>query len=324
LGHEPEAGVKSYLGQVADGSRQDGRWSRLRHLARANYAHNYINWVRRRSNDLDYLTRAGAIEQRLLQPWHRQRVRTTSAQKFHDLDYNVERGVLPIEHVRNLRAELFAQPVYYDPYVASFEFRGRPHETQHPFLYMDPQALVMSPHFLHICANAELIAFCREVLGPAAALSWAWAWITNPGVENYQNQNWHRDSSEPLNFIRAFVPLNDIVGLEDGPTALIPGSSRIAEFREVRRFSDAELSALQAKLGAGMIQADAGDVYYVNTMAIHRGLAPRKRRAILSLLVSLSPSHRTPAIVRTKLRDLPEAVRDTVAANRRFFRFLID
>jgi ectoine hydroxylase-related dioxygenase (phytanoyl-CoA dioxygenase family) len=67
------------------------------------------------------------------------------------------------------------------------------------------------------------------------------------------------------------VPLQSVVDLDDGPTALIPGSSHVDSFREVRRFSDEDLAPLTAELGAGMIQADAGDVYFMNTMAIHRG-----------------------------------------------------
>jgi hypothetical protein len=316
--------VKSYHRQVAEGQRKDGRWARLSYLAKANYAHLYINRLRRHSNEAAYLNRAGSIERRLLQPWHRASQRTARAEKFDNLDYYVERSAIPLEHIHGLRAALFDQTVYYDPYVVGYEHHGRAEESHHPFLYMDSQTLFANPHFLHICANQEIIAFCREVLGPRAALSWAWSWITNPvlGI-NYQNQNWHRDSSEPLNFVRIFVPLQDIAGLDDGPTALIPGSSHETAHREVRRFTDDDLAEVQARRGAGMIQADAGDVYFVNTMALHRGVPPVRRRAILSLLVSLSPSHRTPGIVPLQFSQFPEAVRDTVAANRRFFRYLI-
>jgi hypothetical protein len=323
LENAPEGGIPSYRQQVENGQRKDGRWARLSYFARANYAHNYINWVRKRSNDASWLTRAGRLEHRLVQPWHHPPTPTERAEKFARQDYYVERGAIALGHVAGLHADLFAQPAYYDPYISDFRFEGRPDQTSHPFLYMEAQALFANPHFLAICASREIMAFCREILGPAAALSWAWSWITNPGVTEYQNQNWHRDSSEPLNFVRIFVPLQNIVGLADGPTALIPGTSGIADFRDVRRFSDQEMAGLQAERGAGMIQADAGDAYFVNTMALHRGVTPAKRRGMLSLLVSLSPSHRTPAIIRLRLADLPEHVREIVAANRRFFRFLV-
>ncbi|MBW8753153.1 MAG: phytanoyl-CoA dioxygenase family protein [Sphingomonadales bacterium] len=323
LGTRCDGMVKPYLQQVAEGQREDSEWARLRYLARANYAHLYVNRLRRHSNEAGYLKCAGLIERRLLQPWYRPPARSERAEKYETLDYYIERRVIPLDHVAGLRADLFAQQVYYDPY-ADLEFRGRPEQTGHPLLYMDSQALFANPHFLSICANPEIIAFCREVLGPGAALSWAWSWITNPVPgDNYQTQNWHRDCAEPLNFVRVFVPLHDIVGLEDGPTALIPGSSHETGYRQVRRFSDDDLAELLARRGAGMIQADAGDVYFVNTMALHRGVAPTRQRAILTLLVSLSPSHRTPGIVKLKPSQLPEPVREVVRENRRFFRYLV-
>lgn len=315
--------VKSYLQQVAEGQRKDSEWARLRYLAKANYAHLYINRLRRHSNEAAYLKRASGLERRLLQPWHRPAAPSERAEKYDATDYHVERGIVPLDAIAALRDDLFDQPIYYDPY-AGFEYRGRPEFTSHPLLYMDSQALFANPHFLAICANPEMIAFCREVLGPRAALSWAWSWISNPvRGDNYQTQNWHRDCAEPLNFVRVFVPLHDIVGLEDGPTALVPGSSKEEGYREVRRFNDADIAELTARRGAGMIQADAGDAYFVNTMALHRGVAPARQRAILTMLVSLSPSHRTPAIVKIKRAQLPEPVRAVVAANPAFFRYLI-
>ncbi|MDE2405643.1 MAG: hypothetical protein KGM17_13330 [Sphingomonadales bacterium] len=323
LGHEPEAGVHSYLAQVGEGSRRDGAWARLRHLARVNIAHNYIHGVRRRSNALDWLDRAGRIEQRLLQPLHRPGPLTERAQKFRDLDYAVGQGMVPVSLVAALRDEIFAAGHYHDPYQPDFAHHGPPELSDHPLLYMEARALHGSASFLRICANPGFIAFCHEVLGPAAALTWAWAWISNPAASNYQNQNWHRDSAEPLNFIRCFVPLNPIAGIEDGPTALIPGSSRAPECREVRRFSDDDIAPLQARYGAGIVGAEPGDMYFVNTMAVHKGVTPQRRRALLSLLVSLGPSHRTPSIVPVRFADQPEDVKDVVGAHRRFFRHLV-
>lgn len=316
--------VRSYFQQVAEGQRKDGPFARLRYLAKANYAHAYINRLRRRSNEAGFLDRAGMIERRLLQPWHREAARSERAEKYATMDYHVEHSVVPLDHIAALRADLFDQPVYYDPY-ADLEYRGRPEYSGRPLLYMDSQTLFSNPHFLAICANPAIISFCREVLGPRAALSWGWSWITNPVPgDNYQTQNWHRDCAEPLNFVRVFIPLHDIAGLEDGPTALVPGSSKEEGYREVRRFSDQDIAELTARRGAGIIPADAGDVYFVNTMALHRGVAPTRQRAILTLLVSLSPSHRTPAMVKLKRAQLPETVREVVSRNRSFFRYLID
>lgn len=107
------------------------------------------------------------------------------------------------------------------------------------------------------------------------------------------------------------------------PTELIPGTSRLRQWYDVRRFQDAELQALKEEKGAGVVLAEVGDVYFLNTFALHRGTPPQRPRAILSLLVSLGPSHRTPSIRRIDLGQQPDAVRRAIAANRSFFRHIL-
>jgi hypothetical protein len=189
---------------------------------------------------------------------------------------------------------------------------------------MDSQTLLENDNFLEICADQRLINFCREALGPSAALSWAWSWISQPSQVPYQNQNWHRDCAEPLNFIRIFVPLEPIESRSDGPTEIIPGTSGLREFYDVRRFSDNELAPLKQAMGAGVVLANPGDVYFLNTFALHRGTPPMKRRAILTLLVSLSPSHRTPSIQKRRINTLPDRLRVMVRENKSFFRHLFE
>jgi hypothetical protein len=44
---------------------------------------------------------------------------------------------------------------------------------------------------------------------------------------------------------------------------------------------------------------------------------------MLTLLVSLSPSHRTPSIRRLARGSVPQRLRKAIAANARFFRHII-
>jgi hypothetical protein len=67
LGDTPEAGIKTYHAQVAEGTRRDTPLARLKYLAKTNYAYNYIWWLRTRSNDPAYIARLGRIEQTLRQ-----------------------------------------------------------------------------------------------------------------------------------------------------------------------------------------------------------------------------------------------------------------
>ncbi len=320
--HTPEAGIKPYTAQVADGMRRDTRLARLRHIAFYNYAYNYIFWLRTRSNDPARLRRLGRIERLLHAPWARIG-RTPRAAAFHAADFHFAEKMLDSGLVDRMAASMFAPQTFTDPYLPGFEHVGAPEATDHPFLYMDAQRLFEDHGFLEICANPDLIAFCREAIGPRAALSWAWAWISQPVGFAYQNQNWHRDCVEPLNFIRVFVPLSPIATREDGPLELIPGTSGLHAFSEARRFRDEELELIKQANGAGVVLAEKGDVYFVNTFALHRGTPPAQRRGMLSLLVSIGPSHRTPMIRKLKWHEVPEHLRPLIARNRSFFRHLI-
>jgi hypothetical protein len=323
LDNSPEGGIKTYRAQVAEGMRRDGAIRRLKYLARANYAFNYIWWFKTRSNDPARLARLGKIEKLLLQPLAFRRPRTERAADFEKVDLHFESAMLDTGLVKRFADDLYKPQRYNEPYRPDFQHVGSPEESNSPFLYMEPQALFENENFLEICASQPLIDFCREVLGPRAALSWAWSWISQPGHTPYQNQNWHRDVAEPLNFVRIFIPLQAIESRKDGPTELIPGTSGMREFYDMRRFSDEELGPTKLAKGAGVVLAEPGDVYFVNTFALHRGTPPGNRRAILTLLVSLSPSHRTPSIRKLRLREVPERLRPMIRANKAFFRHLI-
>lgn len=316
-----EVGANSFRKQVENGVRQDSSLARLRYLARTNYAYNYIWWLRSRSNDPAYLARARQIERRIHQPFTWNRTKTERAQQFDRDDYHFASKMIDPELVKGLSEDLHRPQVYHDAYSDHFRHEGAPEASNHPFLMMDPHLLFRNENFLRICATPDLIAFCREVLGPDAALSWAWSWISRPNDEPYQNQRWHRDCAEPLNMIRLFVPLGAIETAADGPTEFIPGTSGLREFFEVRRYDDSELTALKLRNGAGMFFADPGDAYFLNTFALHRGTPPQRQRAVMSLLVSLQPSYRTPSVEKIDPATLPADVRALVRANKRFFRY---
>ena len=320
--HIPEGGVKPYAMQVADGIRRDTWLGRKKFLAYLNYANNYVYWLRAANNDPARLDRLARIERVIHQPFSRS-ARTERAAEFRKRDFHFEEKLLDPELVQRLAQDLVQPQTYNDPYIPGFYHSGFPQQTQHPFLYMDPQTLFLNPVFLEICSNQGIIDFCREALGPRAALSWAWTWISQPTNVAYQNQKWHRDAAEPLNFIRIFVPLSAITAAEDGATELIPGTSRLRQCYERRRFSDQEVEGLRQEHGAGVMLADVGDVYFVNTFAIHRGTPPTRRRGLLSLLVSIGPSHRTPMIRKLRMDEIPEHLRDRFRRNRSFFRRLV-
>src|SRR4051794_1556194 len=129
LADTPEAGIKPYRAQVAEGIRRDTPLGRLKYLAQANYAYNYIWWLRTRSNDPAYVRKLGRIERRLSQPLASWAVTSERALDFKRSDFHFEAKMLDPELVERFRADLFDAGRYHDPYVAGFEHRGRPEDS---------------------------------------------------------------------------------------------------------------------------------------------------------------------------------------------------
>ncbi|WP_395391278.1 hypothetical protein [Novosphingobium sp. BL-8A] len=75
--------------------------------------------------------------------------------------------------VQRFAADLYRPQRYNEPHRADFQHVGRPKDSNSRFLYMEPQVLFENEHFLEICFSQPMIDFCREVLGPRAALTWA-------------------------------------------------------------------------------------------------------------------------------------------------------
>jgi hypothetical protein len=328
LDFQPEADVDSWRDHVLAGRCSgEGPLATLTYLLRLNISHNYINALRKFSNDPAWVARMARMERRLadlltrpppLSPEAARRCLRISA-----TDYHVERQVLPPVLATAMRDELMHQPGYHDPAIPGWVYRGRVEAAPYPALYMKAHALFASDNFFRICANPAIIALCREVLGPRAAISWAWAWINNPGYLESPKWKWHRSNAEPFNALLVQIPLDEVVAPEHGPFMLIPGSSRLRELYEPRLYGDEELAALQARQPVATLLTEVGDVAFCNPFALHRMMGPYRRQRMVMLLVSIAPSHRSAGIRRRPLAELPGDLRALVAQNRRFFHRLV-
>lgn len=323
LDFQPEAGADSWLDhQEAGRCSGDGIFARLAYLTRLNLAHNYINGLRKFSNDPAWVARMARLERHLAGTGGGAVV-SPATSRFRATDYHVERAVLAPPLLGTMRDELMHQTSYHDPAIPGWTYRGRVEGAPYPTLYMESHALFASDTFLRICANQAIMAFCREVLGPRAALSWGWAWINNPGYLESPKWKWHRSNAEPFNALMVVVPLDEVTVPEHGPMMLIPGSSTMPGYDQPRLYGEEELAGLQAHQPAGMVLSEVGDVAFVNPFVLHRVMPPDRRQRMLMLLVSIGPSHRSPAIRRRRLDELPGDLRETVADNRRFFHRLV-
>lgn len=299
----------------------------LSYLLRLNVAHNYINALRKFSNDPAWVAAMARKERHLAalvsggaptgELARARRARMRGA------DWHVERSVLDPRLLGVMRDELMHQHSYHDPAIPGWAYRGRVDAAPYSTLFMDAPALFASDTFLAICANPAIMGFCRDVLGPRAALSWAWAWITNSGYLETPRWKWHRNNAEPFNALLVLIPLDAVTTLDHGPMMVIPGSSLLDDCIEPRLYAEDELVDLQARLPADMVPVEVGDAGFINPFALHRMMPPHRRQRMLMLLVSIGPSHRSPAICRRRLADLPDNLRETVAANRRFFHRLV-
>lgn len=328
LDFQPEAGVESWLDH-RDAGRCSGEGviAYLSYLLRLNVAHNYINGLRKFSNDPAWVAAMARKERHLAalvsggaptgELARARRARMRGA------DWHVERSVLDPRLLGVMRDELMHQNSYHDPAIPGWAYRGRVDAAPYSTLFMDAPALFASDTFLAICANPAIMGFCRDVLGPRAALSWAWAWITNSGYLETPRWKWHRNNAEPFNALLVLIPLDAVTTLDHGPMMVIPGSSSLDDCIEPRLYAEDELVDLQARLPADMVPVEVGDAGFINPFALHRMMPPHRRQRMLMLLVSIGPSHRSPAICRRRLADLPDNLRETVAANRRFFHRLV-
>jgi hypothetical protein len=323
LDFQPEAGVESWQNHMKAGrSPGEGFVASLAYLWRLNVAHNYINALRKFSNDPAWVARMAAFERRLMGGGPAV-ADQRAISRLQAADSLMERQVVPLPLLGAMRDELMHQTSYHDPAIPGWTYRGRVEAAPYPALYMESYALFASDSFFRLCANPAIMRLCREALGPRVALSWGWAWLNNPGYLESPKWKWHRNNGEPFNALMILIPLDAVTSSEDGPFMLIPGSSRLRDFYEPRLYGEEELAGLVAHQGAAMMLAELGDVAFINPFALHRMLPPHRRQRMVMLLASIAPSHRSPAICRRTLDELPGDLRQVVADNRRFFHRLV-
>jgi len=241
-------------------------------------------------------------------------------------DYLAKRGVIDKTAVADMSAFLHGQESYFDIYQGAYEQKGLHAEGAPATIYVRTMDFVRSDPFWRIITTPALYETCRNIMGKNTRITWAWLWYSDPRAkgEVYQNQNWHRDTGEPFNFVRLFVPLTDVKDADDGPTIVVKGSTKHEVLHERRRFSEDEVVA---SLGTGntvMALADRGDLYCANTFCLHRGLPPNRPREMLSLLVSYQSSYRTKGLPLVPFSSLSVEQQAFVGGRRNFYSEICD
>jgi ectoine hydroxylase-related dioxygenase (phytanoyl-CoA dioxygenase family) len=141
--------------------------------------------------------------------------------------------------------------------------------------------LLYDEAFVHVAANASLLAVAERMLGPNFVLMQQNGLLTRPAADNYQTR-WHRDlayqhwtSSEPL-AINALLALDEFT-IRSGATFVLPGSHSRPEFP----------SDDYVRSHGRALEAPAGTFLVMDAMAFHRAgrnVSDRPRRAVNHLI----------------------------------------
>ena len=264
----------------------------LKWFWKANLAICYIELIRKISNKPSVVDNLAKIERRIIYLFDRKSLSNVNTRSYIQL-----KSVFKIGDIAELRKKTKAAAKFKSPYVKGSFNRGD--LSNHTSFWNFEDDFMQSDAFIRIVCNQKLIESCQEVLGKKAKITWIWLWHTKAHETPAMNQLWHRDSAEPLNFQRVFIPLTNIKSNCEGPTHLIPGSEKVNQAFLPRRHEEwylQETGLLEHQIS---LLSNVGDAYIANTFALHKGLAVTKTgytRSMLSLLVSPMPSQRTASL----------------------------
>lgn len=178
----------------------------------------------------------------------------------------------------------------------------------------------------NLLADVSLLRLAQEYLGASPVQDIVAGWWSAPGpaeataAASKAAQLFHFDLDRPR-FVKIFVYLTD-VGPDTGPHAYVKGTHRAlpADFRSVRRFSDAEVERSFADQ-ISRIPGPRGTIFVADTRGIHKGEpVVRGHRLVvqLELSVSLFGQRYSRPVLRPKVPALDDAIRRYPSVYRRF------
>lgn len=292
--------------------------------SRIAYDNWHFTWLRKQPSLPSTIWKMGLVE-RLLRAPSSFLIKSEDKNTFFKDDFLLKRSVIDRGAVKALSRFLHSQENYFDIYRGQYKQKGLSAPDAPATIYVRTVDFVRSEAFWGIITSPGLYETAINIMGRNAKITWAWLWYSDPKeVDAYQNQNWHRDTGEPFNFIRFFVPLTDVKDANDGPTIVVKNSSRKEVLYERRRFSEEEVVSALGTDNTIMALSDIGDMYCANTFCLHRGLPPKRPREMLSLLVSYQNSYRTKGLPLVPLSSLGAEQRDYVSARKYFFSEICD
>lgn len=244
---------------------------------------------------------------------------------------------LTVPNVEEVRRYFEINPVHKGSHIFSFD--GRPQQmadvrASFPMAGYRADQVLRAPGLIDVLNDPRLIDLIEAYLGCVPTLYSVNAWWSHPAnkPEMTNVQFFHRDTDD-WRFVTLFIYLTD-VDAESGPHQLVPGSHSLAGMRDlVRKASwwprfDVERSFVDDmgedfskdcdRLFGSMavdITGPAGSMALVNTLALHRGLVPRRTaRFVVWARYGLGPNTNSADLemgplglrqVNTTLQDTP-------------------
>jgi hypothetical protein len=206
--------------------------------------------------------------------------------------------------------------------------------------------VLRAPGLIDAMNDPRLIDLIEAYLGCVPTLYSVNAWWSHPADKPTLTnvQYFHRDTDD-LRFLTLFIYLTD-VGEDGGPHQVVPGSHSLEGMRRLVRKASwfsrfdversfvedmgEEFSAKCERLfsdAAQLLTGQAGSMYLVNTLALHRGFVPsRTSRLVVWARYGLGPNtnsadlERGPLGLRLMQTGLPDTPRNRYI-NRLLFEF---
>lgn len=226
--------------------------------------------------------------------------------------------------LHQLKENLLAKKHFKNVYDISNLIQGKNIST-YPNVWNLESDILSEDIVFELLSNQKIIRHAKSVIGKNACISSIWAWHSFKTDNIEHNQKWHRDLSEPLNFIRVFLPLSPIQYKNDGATKVILNSELTDNLFSIgERYDDFDVDIFP-KSNFKEVLVDVGDVYFLDTLAIHKGTPPyiSKERSMLSILISLTPSYRSYGIPRRQIATFKTDLQNTILENKNWFKYLV-
>lgn len=199
--------------------------------------------------------------------------------------------LLTAEQAAELRAYFLQKPVH-DPYSGdastflpdSAERNPNSHITHH-----HPRDIVRAPYLFSIANRPDILAIVEGLLGCKPTLGYLatwWSYHTGNGAQ--QAEHFHRDVDD-WRFVKLFIYLTD-VGPDNGPHIYVAHSSNSPKLRQIRRFTDQEVTEAFGADRVIEMTARAGEGFLEDTFGIHKGQPVAKgARLIFQAVYSMYP-----------------------------------